>query len=419
MASKTNTKYFREECYYRSASAPFPVVDRSTVSLLVSNRNSVPNPKWAQIISDGGNATTAMDAYSMYATVNPGYIQYNMKGADSEWKRNTHMSIVGPYSRPKANIETPEFSTLATKAESIATAMIYKRLAELQTPFQGQVFLGELKEVINLIKHPFAETQKLVQRFATLATNHKSFHKAFGTPQGRKRKLRQLTPLPADISSAWLEFVFAIKPLLDDIQAIIDLAKTVAERREHEIVRGYGKSINSTTSVQNVSAGTTGLNMRLETIVLKQAQCIIRCGLTKEFLDEVRGDTDHIRNSLDDLSTLPTMFWELLPWSFLVDYFVNIGDIISAHTAGRSGISWVSKSVIRTEEIIKVSSNPYIARTDLINAIHSYQPKRAVYGIRGVVRTSTLAGIPPVVFSLPGSKMQYANITALLIQLTK
>jgi hypothetical protein len=270
-----------------------------------------------------------------------------------------------------------------------------------------------------MIRHPFAETSRLVQRFITLATKHKSFRSAVSTAKGRKLKLKQLTPLPQDIASAWLEFIFAIKPLLSDIADIIDLARETSEKRKHDIFQVYGKSVDSDTRVYTTNAGTTGINVRQEELIFYKAECSIKCGLEAKFLEQVRADTDHLRNSLDDYFTMPAMFWELMPWSFLVDYFINVGDIIGAASVGQSGIAHISKSIIRTEEREYVSSNPTIGRTDLIRQIHGNQPKRVVFGVRSVVRTGTLAGIPPVVFSLPGSKVRYANLLALLISLTK
>jgi hypothetical protein len=44
---------------------------------------------------------------------------------------------------------------------------------------------------------------------------------------------------------------------------------------------------------------------------------------------------------------IPTV-WELIPYSFLVDYFTNIGDVLSAWSHQDFGQRWACKTVITT-----------------------------------------------------------------------
>jgi hypothetical protein len=46
-------------------------------------------------------------------------------------------------------------------------------------------------------------------------------------------------------------------------------------------------------------------------------------------------------------SELVPTAWELLPWSFLVDYFVNVGDVLSSAVTASSNVNFVNKTVIQ------------------------------------------------------------------------
>jgi hypothetical protein len=43
--------------------------------------------------------------------------------------------------------------------------------------------------------------------------------------------------------------------------------------------------------------------------------------------------------------------WELMPWSFLVDYFTNIGDILTSSVTDTSSVRWVNRSIIKTSTL--------------------------------------------------------------------
>ena len=421
--TKSSSVYLREQSSSQSVTSPYYTTDRSTTSKLTKSRTGEVNPKWRQKVADGGNATTALKAYEQYAKIHPGYANYKPKDVpNAPWGKNTSLGIIGPYVLDPSVLTTPAFNSLANEAVAKSTVMINNQLTRLQAPFEGQVFAGELREVLDLIKHPLAGAAKLTENFIRLVSKDKSFRSAVRmTPKERAWRIakNKLSPLPKNIADAWLEYSFALSPLLSDIDELLALAETVSERNQHETIKGYGVKQSATDVVSAGSTGTTGLTVRYEVIEIDKVQSIIRCGLTKEFLTEVRGVADIYRNSIDDLFTIPSMFWERLPWSFLYDYFVNIGDLVGSAAVSQSGIAWTSNTTIRSKEIRRIAGAPYISRPDLISQIGAYQTKMVVYGVRSVTRTSTFAGIPPVVVHLPGSKLQYANMLALLINLTK
>jgi hypothetical protein len=64
------------------------------------------------------------------------------------------------------------------------------------------------------------------------------------------------------------------------------------------------------------------------------------------------GDAMSARAGLDPGNWLPTI-WELIPYSFVVDYFSNVQEVISSYTFNQQSAMWVNRS-IRREVISRV-----------------------------------------------------------------
>jgi hypothetical protein len=334
-------------------------------------------------------------------------------------------TICGLGMLPVTTINTLNANTngLVAAAQARATAQAYKSIANYQSVFSGQVFAGELREVLDLVRNPFAKSAKLTDSFLrTLSADGLKLrqHHQFGT----KAKLisrnagKNLTNLSKSVADSWLEYSFAISPLIKDVAGLITLAADIADKRDHETIRAYGKS-ESASSRESVSGGP-GYSINYTEDTVNRVENIIRCGMTARFIDTLRAknSTNPWIDSVDDFQNLPVTAWELMPFSFLVDYFVNVQDILQSAIVSQSGIAYTSNSLIRTTEIVQRSGkivpgslHPYVIECTPV------APRIVTSGVRSVTRTATLLGIPPLVFSLPGSNVRYANIAALLTKL--
>ncbi len=383
-------------------------------------RESTPNPRYKQIIKDEGNATTPLYAYTQYGSTQPGLIRITYPDKVSVADTFCGISLPVPMTTNELVLST---NGLVSSAEARATAQVYKRIAEYQTPFQGQVFAGELREVLDLVRNPFAKSAKLTDSFIrTLSADGlklKQGHQ-LGTKVKRigRNVQRNLTGVSKAVADSWLEYSFAVSPLMKDVAGLITLAADIAHKRDHETIRAYGKS-ESATSISSFASGI-GYNIQYNLNTINRVENIIRCGMTARFIDTlgVKNNTNPWIDSIDDFSSLPITAWELMPFSFLVDYFVNVQDILQSAIVSQSGIAYTSNSLIRTRETTQITGRIMPGTVHpAISACTPVIPKTVVSGVRSVNRTATLLGIPPVVFSLPGSNVRYANIAALLTKL--
>jgi hypothetical protein len=117
---------------------------------------------------------------------------------------------------------------------------------------------------------------------------------------------------------------------------------------------------------------------------------------------------------------VPTL-WELIPYSFLVDYFTNVGDIIAAWSYRTLDMRWVT----RTERTSVISSN--VGGTPYMDQSTSYADQglyrnELISGSPGasVTRYTTVTRVPNVGFpaprlelTVPGLGLKWVNIVAL------
>lgn len=117
------------------------------------------------------------------------------------------------------------------------------------------------------------------------------------------------------------------------------------------------------------------------------------------------------------LNFVPTVY-ELLPWSFLVDYFVNVNEVISSTFTDTSNLKWSSKTIIR-----KATSRAY-GRLDRQKFAENYPNATNVYEgtlpmlertYREVTRDPSPGQIAPPQFrvKLPGRPQQWLNMLTL------
>lgn len=120
-------------------------------------------------------------------------------------------------------------------------------------------------------------------------------------------------------------------------------------------------------------------------------------------------------------SWLPTA-WELVPYSFVVDYFANVGNIITASTLARSNILFIVK-IIRTEReayINNIKTNlpgPGSLGGTSWNPWADYWYPGASSNKHIDTSRANYNGslVPSLEFSLPHSSTQWLNLAALAV----
>ncbi len=188
-------------------------------------------------------------------------------------------------------------------------------------------------------------------------------------PKGWKRKFSTTaTQLAGD---HWLAWQYGIRPLISDIRGSIEEIYKV--RSVQPLIRRVTKTVRKGETVGTGTPNATGWGSKATIICYA------------EFDSGASGfDQTAQRLGLTD----PIMLaWELIPYSFVIDWFINVGDFIHA-TGTVSGLKRVGISVTTRYSVTAQNSDP-------------------LYG--GVASYSSLSVNRQFLTTLPGASLKFSS----------
>jgi hypothetical protein len=359
----------------------------------------VKNPRWKDQIKRGQQAGTSFtgELYTVKAT--PFYAVEFLSDA-SPLESRSRYGVTLP--------ELPDnpYSLSETKANNQAKEKHVRKIVSKQTRFQGGTFLGELARTAALIANPASAIRKGVNQLHRRTVNRL---KGYGRSVNRLPpiKRRDLVNWARD---TWLEYQLGWAPLLSEID---DGAKTLADMAydnsdTFDTVRSIGTDKEVIISAPQLNRPAGGFpRWKVEKRITHEVTVrYISC------IDVGLPTTYNFRNiGLTPDRWLPTV-WELIPYSFVIDYFSNVGDIIQAASLARSTIRWTIKTVRKSTTIGYYSWRPEVHSTSTLGSnfpgtseITRRQVDRSIYDGHFV---------PTLEINLPRLGTQWLNIAGLL-----
>jgi len=147
--------------------------------------------------------------------------------------------------------------------------------------------------------------------------------------------------LRSRVTNRYLEYTFGVQPLIQDIVGSVEEFEQACQRPHYRKV-----SIRATNEARNVRTGRLWIDGRkLEAIdtdkVVIKAQAIV---LGESLAAQRLGFTNPI-----------ALAWELLPYSFVVDYFIGVGNWLNSFDA-MVGIQQCYGTVTRKSKYISTSN---------------------------------------------------------------
>lgn len=365
------------------------------------------DPLWRSKVASGVDATGPLSASRTEFSIQPGYLnaEYStvarpqVKTLEDVWEG----WIIDPdrYGWPSAPTATLN-STVVTKA----TTKFNAKLSEVVSPFKGLTFLGELRETIEMLK---GRAMFLLQDIGKYAKRARALYRRY--PGRRAVK---------DVGNLWLEYQFGWKPFVEDIEAGITALSQ--DRLEVVPITASASELTGSSSVSEVLIGSQSCYTAMRTIRdFSKSSCRVRGVVDLSLISPVSA-SDTISAERWGLTLgefIPTV-WELTPYSFLVDYFVNVGDVINSAFVEKRALRWSNRTtkVISARDVY-LGWPKWTAYGTAIGR-HPYSPIKfspcgAKATVKRIDRVSSPSLFVPIVVQYPSlGSLRWGNMAALL-----
>lgn len=224
------------------------------------------------------------------------------------------------------------YDPLSAECGNIALSKLVSSLQDIRTQWNMCVSLGEAKETaVHLARtasrlfHGFNSFRKgdIIGSYKHLAGRKPVPVKKERTHRQLKRRAKDGT-LQDDVSSGWMEFSYAWMPLISDIDSA---ARYIAEKQILSRFSVYQVSRKHAMELDQKKTLTSdyGINS-FDLTHHNHVDCHVRLSY------EVAPAFMWTANTLDELGFKDpaSLAWELLPLSFVVDWFVNVGQVLES-----------------------------------------------------------------------------------------
>lgn len=359
---------------------------------------------WRKLIASGENATTSLSGVRWYLSPSVSNLDHSVTHRTfPEHVTNARIVLSGQLLVPEfpSGTSMPTLGLAITSADNQALTRYYSNLNAVTTHFKGAVFSGELRESLTMIRHPAR----------ALRNGMSSYLSAL------KRGGRRLPKSKREsfVRKTWLEYSFGWKPLINDIDgAISAFYKSRSARPIFEMVKGTGRdeAVSDTPGAVQIDVGAGHQlvhdHHREEEVFVKYF------GIQRS---DGRGVADSHSYGFKPEEFVPTV-WELIPYSFLVDYFTNIGGILSSWSYRFVRNGWTAKTVRTSYRYNSANATIIPVFTTYPQATYMHEtggsPGSAFYEAVSVQRIpNVVPGLPTLELRVPGRWDQWVNIVAL------
>lgn len=278
-------------------------------------------------IANGTNATTPFDAFEREL------VSYDVGSYDCSVATSVS-SVINKYTGFDFAFGLPDLflkNADESKLSSVLNSANQRVYQQLSSDFKGLTFLAEFREAVHMLKHPALALRLRFDSYIRAVKKRREI--ALRSPGNLKKKNQTRKA----IAETWLEYSFGWKPLLNDITEGVDAINRLSTKREFHPFKALAEERFKTSQyvgyVKHIDP------FRIHYAILGDHHNSV--SIVGSAIDTLSGTT------AGELGLLPEEFlptaWELAPWSFVIDYFTNIGSVLDAYaTAQRTGFGFVS-----------------------------------------------------------------------------
>lgn len=280
--------------------SPLSVKDEKTENYLVTTRTLDTLARWEGIYSTNAKGCKVT---KFVRTLDTGHYQrsYDLVRLSNLFPAMQTFSV--------SNIDFDKVSDLVTSTQ---TAVI----ADALSGYDLLTELAESRETIGYISSKVSGFADVVSKLAREDENAWRRGRRFNA----KQLLRHGNKAMRRLGSRWMEYRYAIMPLFYTLKDV------------NELVNDNGARYKTSRKRETLDAYDTGIELPTSGYYLERH---VSGSIIVSSTSKGRYDTDGLRSLYARrISTNPfSTAWELVPLSFVVDWFLNIGEVITAATS--------------------------------------------------------------------------------------
>lgn len=355
------------------------------------------SPKdWRYRIANGQPATSLLDGFK-HEVESPGHMQYHLKGEKSIFLGYTKSYVGVSPNALSFDFGEPGY-TASPEAEAQAASNVLSSYRNAVQSFAGLNFAAEFAEVVSMFTNPI---RGMFGRTV-----------AFAVKVGGLKTIRRARDYASALGETWLGYKFGVEPLAHDlVQAIIasdefttrlgmKLAKPISGFGSSDVTLGYSEPAPLAYATQRLREGESSQVRYKGKVALKyDASSFARMG----------------GFALPDV--IPAV-WEAIPFSFLVDYFTNVGDVLyrASSASASPWLTYMNRGVRNTRYVQGEPFRFLESSPDIVEGYFSGSASGGTFRLSKTrVSRSQVGELPPVTlqFGLPNLK-QIVNLGALI-----
>lgn len=371
-------------------------------------------PSWRRRVAKGLNATTVFAGTRIRLAHTPGHCDSRRWCNAVGSKAWAYEYVLGNLAGPDVAVPSSPSTIMDPIVEAQARSTFSKRARDRQGAFQGSKFIAELRDTLRGIRNPARAIRQGIDRWSRDA-------RRIARRAANGRSLDNLSPrqgraVTRALSDSWLETSFGWIPLASDVSDAGKALRRFDDREDRAAVSATVTAVTPPTIVYS-SEATRNVSFRFEIHSYSEASVrfygAVKVRASGPFLGAV---AENFGFRIRDF--VPAV-WEAIPYSFLVDYFTNIGEVLDAWSLPRSDFAWVSRTYRNSNvrdgsraTVTKLSSNAWPLSNHSV--IDSFAPSSTIISYNYVNRMQYLGSLaPPFRFKIPGFGSKWINIAAL------
>lgn len=264
---------------------------------------------------------------------------WNMRPLVCEWIASNYRYTLEGY--PSAQVSNIMVTAQSSAWDNgLAALSVQRAYADMTAPsMQVLVDMIEFRQTIALLKSPL---KFILDQVAVLGKKKKSPKRKKSTLSSAATKIKDL----ADSSSnAWLQYVYGWIPMAMNLEAVAEALYLSMMSLPSFRARARALSnICTTSETVTKQFGEFNLVFRIDTTEERKAVT------TLHYKMDVRGWRRYTGTRVQDL---PLLLWEIIPYSFVADWFIGIGDWINSCMAdvgtlrsSSTTCTWTKRTVV-------------------------------------------------------------------------